>query len=142
MSCCSGKTLPATTQDACSIAIATGCAPSMTTSREQRRWPWVLCWPPSTLPARQLTEQRIAIVGAGSAGIGIASLLLTAMKDAGLSESEARRRFYAVDKDGLLIEGMTGIRDSQQPFVQERSAVAGWTLEHARCMARSACSTW
>ncbi len=78
-----------------------------------------------------LTGQRIAIVGAGSAGIGIASLLLTAMKDAGLSESEARHRFYAVDKDGLLIEGMAGIREPQQRFVQERSAVAGWTLEHA-----------
>ena len=77
-----------------------------------------------------LTEQRIAIFGAGSAGIGIASLLLRAMKDAGLSESEAQRRFYAVDKDGLLIEGMEGIRDPQQPFVQPRGAVAGWKLEH------------
>ena len=40
-----------------------------------------------------LTEQRIVLFGAGSAGIGIASLLLTAMKNAGLSEAEARRRF-------------------------------------------------
>ena len=76
-----------------------------------------------------LTEQRIALFGAGSAGIGIATLLLTAMKDAGLSEAEARRRFYAVDKDGLLVEGMAGIRPAQQPFVQPRSAVANWELE-------------
>src|SRR3974390_1124227 len=47
-----------------------------------------------------LSQQRIALLGAGSAGIGIASLLLTAMQNAGLSEAEARRRFYAVDKDG------------------------------------------
>ncbi len=76
-----------------------------------------------------LTEQRIALFGAGSAGIGIASLLLTAMKNAGLSDAEARRRFYAVDKDGLLVEGMTDIRPAQEPFVQPRSAIANWTLE-------------
>jgi malate dehydrogenase (oxaloacetate-decarboxylating) len=78
-----------------------------------------------------LTEQRIALFGAGSAGIGIASLLLTAMKNAGLNEAEARRRFYAVDKDGLLVEGMEGIRPAQQPVVQLRSAITDWHLEHA-----------
>ena len=77
-----------------------------------------------------LTEQLITLFGAGSAGIGIASLLLTAMKNAGLSEVEARRRFYAVDKDGLLVEGMEGIRPAQQQLVQPRSAIANWQLEH------------
>ena len=67
-----------------------------------------------------LTEQRIAIVGAGSAGCGIAALLKRAMIDAGLSEAEARSRFYAVDRDGLLVEGMAGILDFQAPFVQQR----------------------
>ena len=76
-----------------------------------------------------ITEQRIAHFGAGSAGIGIARLLLTAMKDAGLSEPEARRRFYAVDKEGLLVEGMAGIRPAQEPFAQPRSAIATWKLE-------------
>jgi len=76
-----------------------------------------------------LTEQRIALFGAGSAGIGIASLLLTAMKNAGLTEAEAQRRFYAVDKDGLLVEGMTGIRPAQQPVLQPRSAIADWRLD-------------
>ncbi len=78
-----------------------------------------------------LTEQSLALLGAGSAGLGIASLLLTAMKNAGLSEAEARRRFYAVDKDGLLVEDIAGIRPAQQPVVQPRSAVANWQLEHA-----------
>ncbi len=75
-----------------------------------------------------LAEQRIALLGAGSAGIGIASLLLTAMKNAGLSDAEARRRFYAVDKDGLLVEGMADVRPAQQPFVQPRAAVANWQV--------------
>ncbi|HEY5048555.1 MAG TPA: NAD-dependent malic enzyme [Rhizomicrobium sp.] len=75
-----------------------------------------------------LVEQKIAIVGAGSAGCGIASLLLRAMIENGLSELAARERFYAVDIDGLLVEGMPGITEAQKPFVQSRNAVADWTL--------------
>src|ERR1700678_641469 len=48
-----------------------------------------------------LREQRIAMLGCGSAGVGIASLMVTAMGKAGLSLDEARERIYAVDKDGL-----------------------------------------
>ena len=76
-----------------------------------------------------MTEQRIALLGAGSAGCGIASLLLQAMIDAGASEVAARRSFFAVDRDGLLVEGMPGITPAQQPFVQATSAVAGWTRQ-------------
>jgi malate dehydrogenase (oxaloacetate-decarboxylating) len=76
-----------------------------------------------------LTEQRVAVVGAGSAGIGIASLLLQAMRDAGLSEDVARSRFYAGDKPGLLVEGMNDLHPAQLPFVQKREAVANWQLE-------------
>jgi malate dehydrogenase (oxaloacetate-decarboxylating) len=73
-----------------------------------------------------LAEQRIAIVGAGSAGCGIASLLKHAMRDAGLSETEARGRFYAIDRDGLVVEGMQGLLDFQMPFAQPRDRVVGW----------------
>ena len=65
-----------------------------------------------------IRDQRIAIVGAGSAGIGIANLLLRVMIDAGLPEAEARHRFYAIDRDGLLVEGMPGVLDFQLPFAQ------------------------
>ncbi|HKU25688.1 MAG TPA: malic enzyme-like NAD(P)-binding protein, partial [Candidatus Sulfotelmatobacter sp.] len=50
--------------------------------------------------------------------------------DAGLSEAEARKNIFAVDKDGLLVEGMPGIRRAQEPFVQSRSAVADWRLKN------------
>src|SRR5262249_11024182 len=76
-----------------------------------------------------LTEQRIAMLGAGSAGIGVSSLLLNAMMADGLSEREARSRFYLVDRDGLLVEGMSGILDFQKPFTQSRAALADWRLE-------------
>jgi malate dehydrogenase (oxaloacetate-decarboxylating) len=75
-----------------------------------------------------LTEQRIALLGAGSAGIGIASLLVAAMVDAGMDPAEACRRFYAVDREGLLLEGMPGNRPVQQRFVRSRSEIGTWTL--------------
>ncbi|HEY5280735.1 MAG TPA: NAD-dependent malic enzyme [Pseudolabrys sp.] len=73
-----------------------------------------------------LMEQRIAIFGAGSAGCGIAKLLLEAMVAEGLDEKDAARRFYLVDRDGLLVEGMNGLAEFQKPFLQSRAAVADW----------------
>ena len=76
-----------------------------------------------------LAQQRIVIFGAGTAGCGIASLLLKAIVDAGVPEAQARRQFYAVDRDGLLVEGMAGLESFQLPFVQPRDVVAGWKLQ-------------
>src|SRR5471032_1997722 len=77
-----------------------------------------------------LTEQRIAVMGAGSAGCGIAGLIRKAMTDAGLPDSEADKRFFMVDRDGLLVDGMDGIASFQQPFLQDKAAIASWTLDH------------
>jgi malate dehydrogenase (oxaloacetate-decarboxylating) len=76
-----------------------------------------------------LTEQRIAIFGAGSAGCGIAGLLKAVMVEAGLSEKDAAGRFYMIDQDGLLVGGMNSIVPFQTPFVQDRSVCASWPLE-------------
>jgi malate dehydrogenase (oxaloacetate-decarboxylating) len=77
-----------------------------------------------------LRDQRIALLGAGSAGCGISALLMKAMVEDGLPEKEARRRFFLVDRDGLLVEGMPGILPFQEPFVQPRSIVADWRRDH------------
>lgn len=77
-----------------------------------------------------MDEQRIVIVGAGSAGCGIGALLLRLLVDAGLSEAEARKRFFLVDRNGLLVDTMTDLIDFQKPFAQPAAVVAGWSREH------------
>jgi malate dehydrogenase (oxaloacetate-decarboxylating) len=76
-----------------------------------------------------LAEQRIAIFGAGSAGCGIAGLLMAALVEAGIDPKEAARRFFMVDQDGLLVEGMNAIVGFQRPFLQDRTAVSPWAIE-------------
>ncbi len=77
-----------------------------------------------------MAAQRIVIFGAGTAGCGIARLLLRLMIASGMTESEARARFYAVDRAGLLVDDMPELLPFQRPFAQTRAAVTSWTLEH------------
>lgn len=77
-----------------------------------------------------LREQRIALFGVGSAGGGICRLILQALKDEGLSEDEARSRFYAVDRNGLLVDGMTDVHSNQRFLVRARSDVIAWKLQN------------
>jgi malate dehydrogenase (oxaloacetate-decarboxylating) len=77
-----------------------------------------------------LSEQRVAVLGAGSAGTGICALLLRAMVETGIDEKRARESFYLVDRPGLLIEGTPGLLPFQANFAQNRNRVVGWTLKN------------
>ncbi len=72
------------------------------------------------------TEQRFVVFGFGSAGLGIANLLRRALVEEGLRDEDAGARFYAVDKDGLLIEGMDGMSREQAAFARAGSEVQDW----------------
>jgi malate dehydrogenase (oxaloacetate-decarboxylating) len=74
-----------------------------------------------------LRDHRIAVLGGGSAGCGISNLLKEAMMEEGLSEEEARARFFVIDRNGLLVEGMTGLMDFQEKFLQPKAVVAHWS---------------
>ena len=76
-----------------------------------------------------MADQRLVVFGAGTAGSGIAKLLLRLMVASNMSESEARTHFYAVDQEGLLVDDMAGLQPFQRPFAQQRSRLAGWVLE-------------
>lgn len=66
-----------------------------------------------------LSQQRIAIAGGGSAGIGIAGLLLTALEAEGLSREDALKRFYIIDRNGLLTHDMPGLSEGQTLFARQ-----------------------
>ncbi len=76
----------------------------------------------------KLREQKIVFVGSGSAGCGIAELIISAMTAQGLDDAEARARIFMVDRFGLLTEGMTDLADFQQKLVQPQTALKGWRL--------------
>ena len=71
-----------------------------------------------------LKDHRIAVFGGGSAGCGISNLLLEAMIKDGLSEQEARARFFLVDRNGLLVEGAGGLMKFQEKFCQTKQAIS------------------
>jgi malate dehydrogenase (oxaloacetate-decarboxylating) len=75
-----------------------------------------------------LIEQRIAIVGAGAAGTGIAGLLIKAMTNAGLSEEQAHSRFFVLDSKGLVAHGLREVSGDRAQFAQSQASVADWTL--------------
>ena len=66
------------------------------------------------------------IVGAGSAGCGIAEQIIAQMKSEGLSEDEARARVFMVDRFGLLTDKLPNLLDFQSKLVQKSDNLAGW----------------
>jgi len=75
---------------------------------------------------KSLKEQQIVMLGAGGSGIGVADGLRMGMTSEGLSEKEARGRFWIVDKDGLLHSGRTDLSSEQRVYARPESDVAGW----------------
>jgi len=73
---------------------------------------------------KSLKDQQIVMLGAGSAGIGVADGLRAAMEDEGVSEYEARSHFWIVDKDGLLHSGRKDITPEQAVYAQPVDRVA------------------
>jgi malate dehydrogenase (oxaloacetate-decarboxylating) len=74
----------------------------------------------------RLRDQRVAILGAGSAGCGIGEQLVAAMVEEGRSEAEARANFFLIDRQGLLHDGMSGLYPFQQKLAQPRDRVDRW----------------
>jgi len=77
----------------------------------------------------RLSDQRIIIYGAGAAGTGIAEQICAAMKLEGLTEEEARKRFWLLDRNGLLLEDSATLIKAQTPFARSRTEIANWKKE-------------
>jgi malate dehydrogenase (oxaloacetate-decarboxylating)(NADP+) len=66
-----------------------------------------------------LAEQRILFLGAGSAGIGIANLIVSAMEAKGLSQKEARSHISLFDINGLLEPSRTDLSEAQKIYAHD-----------------------
>ena len=75
-----------------------------------------------------LRDQKVVFVGSGSAGCGIAELIINAMVIEGLTGAQARARVFMVDRFGLLTQGMNDLLDFQERLAQSSSAVKEWKL--------------
>lgn len=68
----------------------------------------------------KLVDQRFLTFGAGTAGMGIVNQIFSELKQAGLSDAEARNHFYLVDKQGLLFDDTEDLTEAQKPFTRSR----------------------
>ena len=72
----------------------------------------------------KLTDQTFLTFGAGTAGMGIAKMLYEELIRQGMEPAEAKKRFYLVDKQGLLFEDTPGLTPKQKPFTRQRTEFA------------------
>ena len=73
-----------------------------------------------------LEQQKIVVLGFGTAGLGIANLLAQLMQEKGVAEQDARNRFYALDLHGLVTENGKDVRLEQLPYARKEQEVQGW----------------
>ena len=73
------------------------------------------------ISGEKLTDQVYLCYGGGTAGAGIASRVLREMVSEGLYEEEAYKRFFMVDKQGLLFDDMDDLTPEQKPFAKKRA---------------------
>ena len=75
---------------------------------------------------KQLKDQTITFVGAGSAGCGIAEHIVRQMMDEGLSDHEARSRIFMVDRFGLMTDQQPNLLDFQQKLATPVNTISKW----------------
>ncbi|PGB65499.1 NAD-dependent malic enzyme [Bacillus toyonensis] len=73
-----------------------------------------------------LSEHRVVVFGAGTAGIGIADQVRDAMVRVGLSDEESHNRFWCIDRNGLVTDNMEGLLDFQIPYARKEAEVSDW----------------
>ncbi|QLG10734.1 NAD-dependent malic enzyme [Deinococcus sp. D7000] len=81
----------------------------------------------SRIKGERLSQQVFVIVGAGAAGIGVATAIRQGLEADGLSYAEANARVYVVDRHGLLMEGQDDLEPQQMSFVRRKEDLVGWT---------------
>ncbi len=77
---------------------------------------------------RALRHHRVVVFGAGAGGGGVIQMLLAAMMEAGLDETEAKSRVVGLDSRGLVLADRPGLDDFKRAFAADPALIAGWRL--------------
>ncbi|OGT50226.1 MAG: NAD-dependent malic enzyme [Gammaproteobacteria bacterium RIFCSPHIGHO2_12_FULL_38_11] len=77
-----------------------------------------------------IKDQRVVFLGAGTAGCGIADQFCQAMMADGLSETDARKNFWLVDRQGLLLKNTAELADFQEPYARDPKEIENWKVEN------------
>lgn len=75
-----------------------------------------------------LDKQNIVVFGAGSAGTGISDQIIDAMVRDGLSREEAHKRFWLIDRQGLLLETDSDLTEAQKPYARSLEDIKSWSI--------------
>ena len=78
---------------------------------------------------KSIEDMKVAFLGAGSAGCGIAEQIVRLMVNKGLSEEEARQRIFMVDRFGLVHDEMADLRPFQQKLAQKHDDIQPWMTD-------------
>ena len=73
-----------------------------------------------------LADLRVVIVGAGSAGTGIARQIVRSLERAGVTTNEALRRCWMVDREGLLHDATDGLLVIHEGLVRRQDELSDW----------------
>ena len=76
---------------------------------------------------KPLSDQRVVVVGAGSAGCGIAEQMIRLMVEDGVDPDEARKRFYMIDREGLVFDTQENLWPFQAALAHTADHTASWT---------------
>jgi malate dehydrogenase (oxaloacetate-decarboxylating) len=75
---------------------------------------------------KSLKDQQIVMFGAGSAATGVADELGTAMTEEGLTDEQARSRFWLINSKGVLHSGRKDLTPEQMIYAQPENRISGW----------------
>ena len=78
----------------------------------------------------RMSDQRVVVFGAGTAGIGVADLMVDLMVAEGLDREECRSRFWCLSSQGLITTATSRIRDFQKPYARLADEVSAWDVQN------------